>query len=163
MIEKVKARPSSAAAMVSLTLAAVSEAVQTNLELARQSYALWNASGVDAVLERFWAPDIVFYDLPEAPDTGVFRGAEEVAARLRAVLESWDHLPQFEVRSLEGWGDYTLATVELRVEGQGSGVALGVPQFHVARWADGQTSELRIYLDGDQARQEYERLRSQSA
>jgi ketosteroid isomerase-like protein len=141
----------------------LSEAVQTNLELARQSYALWNASGVDAVLERFWAPDIVFHDLPEAPDTGIFRGAEEVVARLRTVMQSWDRLPQFEVRSLEQGGNYTLAIVELRVEGQGSGVALGVPQFHVSRWADGRTSELCIYLDGDQARQEYERLSSQNA
>jgi ketosteroid isomerase-like protein len=149
--------------MVSPTLAAVRETVQTNLELARQVNALWNASGVDAVLERFWAPDGVFYDLPEAPDTGIFRGAEEVAARLRTVMESWDHSPLFEVRSLEGCGNYTLATVELRVEGQGSGVALAVPQFHVSRWADGQTSELRIYSDGDQARREYERLSSQSS
>jgi SnoaL-like protein len=163
LIEKEKARASPAAAMVSPTLAAVRETVQTNLELARQFYALWNASGVDAVRERFWAPDIVFYDLPEGPDTGIFRGAEEVAARLRAVVESWDHLPIFEVRSLEGCGDYTLASVELRVEGQASGVALAVPQFHVARSADGQTSEVRIYLDGDQARREYERLSSQSS
>jgi hypothetical protein len=53
--------------------------------------------------------------------------------------------------------------VELRVEGRGSGVALAVPQFHVARSADGQLSEVRIYLDGDQARREYERLSSQSS
>lgn len=144
-------------------LAAVSEAVQKNLGLARQGYALWNASGVDAMFKRFWAPDIVFYDLPEGPDTGVFRGASQVAARLRAVTESWDHLPQFEVRSLDGRGDYTLAAVELRVEGQGSGVALAVPQFHVARWADGRVHESRIYRDADQARREYERLSSQSA
>jgi hypothetical protein len=118
---------------------------------------------VDALRERFWAPDIVFYDLPEAPDTGIFRGAEEFAARLRAVAESWDHLPIFEVRSIEGCGDYTLAAVDLRVEGQDSGLALAVPQFHVSRWTDGQTSELRIYQDGDQARREYERLNGQSS
>ena len=141
----------------------MSETVQTNLELARQANALLNASGVDAALERFGAPDIVFYDLPEAPDTGIFRGAEEVGARLRTVTESWDHSPLFEVGSLEGCGDYVLAAVELRVEGRGSGVALAVPQFHVARWADGQLSELRIYSDGDQARREYERLSSQSS
>ena len=158
-----RARARLATAMVSLTLAAVSEAVQTNLELARQAYELWNASGVDALRERFWAPDIVFYDLPEAPDTGIFRGAEEVATRLRAVTESWDHLPQFEVRSLEGRGDYILAAVELRVEGQDSGVALAVAQFHVVRWADGRLHEQRIYQDADQARREYERLSSQSA
>ena len=110
--------------MVSPTLAAVERSRPDKLELARQSYALWNASGVDAVLERFWAPDIVFHDLPQAPDTGIFRGAEEVVARLRTVMQSWDRLPQFEVRSLEQGGNYTLAIVELRVEGQGSGVAL---------------------------------------
>jgi ketosteroid isomerase-like protein len=149
--------------MVSRTLAAVREAVQTNLELTRQAYELWNASGVDALRERFWAPDIVFFDLPEAPDTGIFRGTDEFAGRLRAITESWDQLPRFEVRSLEGCGDYTLAAVELCVEGQDSGVSLAVPQFHVFRWADGRLHEQRIYQDADQARREYERLSSQSA
>ena len=139
------------------------ETVQTNLELVRQGYALWNASGLEAFVEQVLAPDIVFYDLPEAPDTGIFRGAEEVAARLRTGVESWAHLPLFEVRSLEGCGDYMLATVELRVVGQGSGVGLAVPQFHVLRAAEGRLHELRIYLDGDQARREYERLSSQSS
>ncbi len=53
--------------------------------------------------------------------------------------------------------------MELHVEGRGSGVALALPQFHVARAADRQLSEVRIYLDGDQARREYERLSSQSS
>src|SRR6266545_433412 len=66
LIEMEWARARLATGLVSLTLAAVSEAVQTNLELARQAYELGNASGVDALRERFWAPDIVFYDLPEA-------------------------------------------------------------------------------------------------
>jgi ketosteroid isomerase-like protein len=141
----------------------VSKAVQTNAELARRAYALWNASGLEAYVEQFLAPDIVFYDAPEVPDTGIFRGTEEFVARLRAIVESWESGIQFEVRSLEERGDYLLASVEMSVKGSSSGIALALPQFHVVRVADGRMQELRIYFDGDQARKEYERLSIQSA
>lgn len=72
-------------------------------------------------------------------------------------MDSIGHF-QIEVRSLEGSGDYTLAAVGFSVEGQESGAAMVAEVFHVARWADGQMHELRAYLDGDQARREYERL-----
>ena len=141
----------------------MSEAVRTNLELARQTYALWNTGGVEALVESsLAAPDIVFYDIPEVPDTGIFRGPEEFAARVRVIMESLDHF-QLEVRSLEGCRDYTLATLELTFTGPGSGVALAGPQFHIFRWADGRVREFRIYGDGNQARREYEHLTSQSA
>ena len=147
---------------MSLTLAAVSEAVQTNAELARRAYALWNASGLEAFVEQVLAPDIVFYDAPEVPDTGIFRGTEEFATRMRAIVEPLDHM-QFEVRSLEERGDYLLASGEISATGSRSGIALAGPQFHVWRVADGRMHELRVYLDGDQARKEYERLSIQSA
>ncbi len=142
---------------------ALSETVQTNLELARQVYALWNTGGVEALVESsLAAPDIVFYDIPEVPDTGIFRGSEEFAARVRVIMESLGHF-QLEVRSLEGCRDYTLATLELTFTSPSQGVALAGPQFHIFRWADGQVRELRVYQDGDQARREYEHLSSQSA
>jgi ketosteroid isomerase-like protein len=147
---------------VSLTLAAVSEAVQTNAELARRAYALWNASGLEAFVEQVLAPDIVFYDIPEVPDTGIFRGAEEFVTRMRAIVEPLSRM-QFDVRSLEERGDHVLAGVEMSFQGSSSGVALAGPQFHVWRVADGRMHELRVYLDGDQARKEYERLSIQSA
>jgi hypothetical protein len=49
---------------------AVSDTVEANLALARRGYELWNTGGVEASLEQVWAPDIVFYEMPEAPDTG---------------------------------------------------------------------------------------------
>jgi ketosteroid isomerase-like protein len=140
----------------------VSKAVQTNAELARRAYALWNASGLEAYVEQFVAPDIVFYDAPEVPDTGIFRGTEEFVARLRAIVEPIGHF-QLEVRSLEERGDYLLAGLEISAKGSRSGIALAGPQFHVSRWADGRMHELRVYGDGDQAREEYERLSIQSA
>jgi hypothetical protein len=114
------------------------------------------------MIEQVFAPDIVFYDLPEVPDTGIFRGTGEAAARARAIMESLGHM-NFEVRSVEGRRDCTLTTLVFRATGSSSGVALTVPQFHVSRWANGRMRELRVYLDADQARREYERLSTQSA
>jgi ketosteroid isomerase-like protein len=130
---------------------------QANVELARKGYELWNSGGVEAVRERFWTPDVVLYDLPEIPDGGIHHGADAVAARLRAIEELMGHFQQ-RICALEGSGDYTLATIEVTGEGQTSGTPVTVTQHHIMRWTDEHMDELRAYLDGDQARREYERL-----
>jgi ketosteroid isomerase-like protein len=88
----------------------VSDAPETKVDLVRRSYALWNAGGVEALVEHVVAPDVVFYDLPDVPDTGIFRGVEAYADRLRAITEALGDF-QFEVGSIEERSDYTLATV----------------------------------------------------
>ena len=44
------------------------------------------------------------------------------------------------------------------IEGNASGAAVSAPIFHVGRYTGGRLSELRSYLDLQQARAEYERL-----
>jgi hypothetical protein len=73
------------------TLAAVGEAVRTNLELTRRAVGLWNAGAVEALVKDVFAPDLVFYGAPEIPDAGVYRGAEDAAIRLRALMEVTGH------------------------------------------------------------------------
>ena len=63
---------------------------------------------MEASLRDVWAPDIVFYEIPEAADTGVFRGADAFAAHVRGLLELGGHF-QIELRSIEGRGAYVLA------------------------------------------------------
>jgi hypothetical protein len=133
-----------------------------NVELARGAYTLFNADGLKALVEHVVAPDIVFYDLPKVPDTGIFRGTQEAAARFRAIMEPFSHV-HYEVRSVEGCRDYTLTTLVFGTTGLSSGVSLTVPQFRVSRWANGRMGELRVYLDADQARREYERLSTDRA
>jgi ketosteroid isomerase-like protein len=106
-------------------------------------------------------PDVVFYDSPELRDTGVFRGAEEVVGHVRSMTEVIGRMP-FEVRSLEECGDYVLAAVVMQAEGSTSGASASVPAFHVSRWAGGRVREYRTYLDGNQAREEYQRLSTQA-
>jgi hypothetical protein len=66
---------------------------------------------------------------------------------------------QFEIRSLEESGDYTLACLQASFMGQRSGVPL-TGGFVLACWAGGRITEFRNYFDGDRARRAYERLRT---
>jgi ketosteroid isomerase-like protein len=138
----------------------VSDAVEANLALAQRAYELWNTGGLEAMIEHVVTPDMVFHEIPEAPDTGVFRGAE-VAARMREIVEMGGHF-QLKVRSLEGRGDHVLAALDMSARGTSSGVAGTMPLFHVLRVGEGRLREMRAYLDADQARREYERLTSSS-
>jgi ketosteroid isomerase-like protein len=117
---------------------------------------MWNTGGVEAS-KQIWASDIVFYEAPEFPDTGVFRGVEALAAHAREQIEAAGHY-QFKLLSLEGRGDYVLTALAVSIEGTSSGAAVTTPFFQVARYGGGRLLELRSYLDRDQARREYERF-----
>jgi ketosteroid isomerase-like protein len=134
----------------------VTDTVKVNLELARLGNELWNTGGVEAS-KQIWAPDIVFYEAPEFPDTGVFRGVEALAAHASEQIEAAGHY-QFKLLSLEGRGDYVLSALAVSVEGTSSGAAVTTPFFQVARYGSGRLLELRSYLDGAQAKREYERF-----
>jgi ketosteroid isomerase-like protein len=136
---------------------AVRSTVEENVALARRAYEVWNTGGPEAMVAHVWAPDVVFREAPEFPDTGVFRGAEAVAARMRELIVAMGHF-QVNVRSLEGRGDCVLAIFDVSTEGISSGAAVSTPYFQVNRFGEGRIREFRSYLDSDQARREYERL-----
>ena len=133
------------------------EPVEANIALARRGYELWNTGGVQAMIDHVYAPDVVYHEVPEFPDAGVFRGAAAVAARLGELVDAMGDI-QMEVRSLEGRGDYVLAAIEASAKGVASGAPMTTPLFHVFRGSGSRFSEVRAYLGGDQARREYERL-----
>lgn len=133
------------------------DVVEANLALTRRGYELWNTGGVQAMFDHVYAPDVVYHEISELPDGGVFRGAAAVAARLGELVEALSHF-QMDVRSLEGRGEYVLAAVDVSVEGAGSGAAMTGAFFHVFRCRGSRIREIRAFLDADQARREYERL-----
>ncbi len=135
----------------------MSDGVEANLVLTRQGYELWNAGGAEAMAEHFWAPDVVLYASPEAPDRGIWRGAEEVVARMHEFIEAMGHI-QVRVRSLEGRGEWVLAALDASLVGSVSGAPVAASYFQVLRWGAGRVREIRSFLDADQARCEYERL-----
>lgn len=135
----------------------MADAVEANLALARRGYEVWNTRGARAMVDEVYAPDVLYRDPPEFPDAAAFRGADTVAARLIEMVQAIGDI-QMVVRSLEGRGEYLLAAVDARGEGVGSGLRVSTSIFHVFRCSGGQFSEVRAYLDADQARREYERL-----
>jgi ketosteroid isomerase-like protein len=134
----------------------VSETVDANLAITRRWYEEWNREGLPG-FERVWAPDIVLHEAQEFPETGVFRGAKELAGHVRDLLEDGGHFKMLP-RSLEGRGDHVLAVVDVSVKGPTSGAEVTTPFFQVMRYEDGRLKELRDFLDRDQARAVYERL-----
>jgi len=137
------------------TLAAPADTA--NLALVRRTYELWNTGGAEPLVEEIWQPDVVFYETPEMPDTGVYRGVEAVAGRMRDLVEAAGHF-QITVCSLECCGDYVLAACVLSARGAISGLRLTRRIFHVLRCGGGRVREFRAHLDARQARREYDRL-----
>jgi ketosteroid isomerase-like protein len=135
----------------------MSTTVEANLALVRRTYELWNLGGPDPLVEQIWPADVVFHETPELPDAGIFRGVEAVAERMRDLVETAGHF-QMSVCSLEGCGDYVLATCVMRAQGTMSGLRLTQRIFHVMRCRGGLVREFRAHLDARRARREFDRL-----
>jgi ketosteroid isomerase-like protein len=136
--------------------------VDANLALVRRTYELWNSGGPEPLVEQIWRPDVVFYETPEMPDTGVYRGVEAVAGRMRELVEAGGHF-QMSVCSLEGSGDYVLAVCELTARGALSGLRLTRRICHVMWCRGGRVREFRAHFDCRRARRDYERLTAAAA
>jgi ketosteroid isomerase-like protein len=59
----------------------------TDAERIRRAYEVWNESGAAAVIEGFYAEDAVYREGPDWPGAGVFRGHDEIIARMQALVD----------------------------------------------------------------------------
>ena len=57
-----------------------------NVEVVRRYYSAWNAGGIEAA-RAFWSDEVEWHDAPKMPDSGVYRGAESIAAHFRDLSE----------------------------------------------------------------------------
>ena len=53
----------------------------------RRAFEVWNESGPEALVERFWAEDAVYREGPGWPDAGVFKGRAAALKRMQSVVE----------------------------------------------------------------------------
>ncbi len=101
--------------------------VEAILAVTRSWYEEWNSEGLLA-FERFWAPDVVLYEAPEFPETGIFRGAEALSDYLRELVEGGGH---FQDGAAQPRGARGLRALHRRRDRRGpdSGAAVTTP-FH---------------------------------
>jgi ketosteroid isomerase-like protein len=113
----------------------------------RRAYEVWNESGPEAVIERFWAEDAVYREGPGWPDAGVFRGRAAVLARMQSLVEL---VGPIEVRldDLVDVGDGRfVACVRMVGEGAASDTPYTQSFAVVQRLRDGLVVEADYYLD----------------
>jgi ketosteroid isomerase-like protein len=53
----------------------------------RRAFEVWNESGPEAVIDRFWAEDAVYREGPGWPNAGVFRGRAAALERMQSLVE----------------------------------------------------------------------------
>jgi ketosteroid isomerase-like protein len=53
----------------------------------RRALEVWNESGPEAVIDRFWAEDAVYREGPGWPNAGVFRGRAAALERIQSLVE----------------------------------------------------------------------------
>jgi ketosteroid isomerase-like protein len=117
----------------------------------RRAFEAWNESGPGALLERFWAEDAVYREMPGWPEAGVFEGREAALRRMQSLV---DLLGPIEVRLEElvdvGDGRF-VACVRLAGDSPASGGPYTQSFAVVHRVQDGLIVEADYYLDRDQA------------
>jgi ketosteroid isomerase-like protein len=124
---------------------------ESDADMLRRAFEVWNESGPRALVERFWAEDAVYREGPGWPDGGVFKGRAAALARMESVLE---FVGPIEVRLEElidvGEGRF-VACVRMVGESAASDPPYTQSFAVVQRVQDGLVTETDYYLDREQA------------
>jgi ketosteroid isomerase-like protein len=124
---------------------------QADEDTIRRAFETWNEEGPEAVVERFWTEDAVYREMPGWPDADVFRGREEVLARMRSLV---DFIGPVEVRLedlLEADDGRLVAIVRMLGETPGPSTSYTQTFAVVHRMRVGRVAEADYYLDPVQA------------
>lgn len=117
----------------------------------RRAFEVWNEEGAEAVVERFWADDAVYREMPGWPDAGIFTGRAAALERMQSLVEL---IGPIEVRLQDlievGDGRY-VAIVETVGESSESAPPYTQSFAVVQRVRDGLVVEADYYLDPAQA------------
>jgi len=122
---------------------------QEKVELVRRYYSAWNEGGIDAA-RAFWSDEIEWHDAPDMPDSGVYRGAESVAAHFRDLSGVLGEM-EVSIDSLAPSGDEVLVRLRVHLDAQRGGLLLDGPIYETVRIEGGRVSRIRLFLDEESA------------
>jgi ketosteroid isomerase-like protein len=126
---------------------------QENVEIVRRAAKEFNRGGMDAVIDTYWAPEIV-WDMTQAdiPGFGVYSGHDEV----RAFFADWFSAFKFDEWELEieetfDRDDTVVSMVRQRGRGTSSDAEVSVEFAQVVTLRAGKIVRVDNYLDRGRA------------
>ncbi len=126
---------------------------QENVERVRRGYDAFNEGRVPAMVDEFYAPEIVYDMTPMGiPGFGIYEGAEGIAAFMEEWLGAFAASDwHIEVVELIDLGERVAAVVCQRGQGASSGVAVELEFVQVITVQDGKAIHIDNYSSRQQA------------
>jgi ketosteroid isomerase-like protein len=121
---------------------------QSNVEAVRAVYERWGAGDFRASL-AVMDPDVVFVMPPDLPDSGTYRGLEELAEYMRHFFEAWMHIT-IEAEELFDGGDTVVAAIRQHATGSATGIETEMRYFQV--WSFSGEKVIRLENTRDRVR-----------
>jgi ketosteroid isomerase-like protein len=120
---------------------------QPDADTIRRAFETWNDEGAEAVVDRFWTDDAVYREMPGWRDAGVYRGRDEVLARMGSLVEFMGPI-EVRLEDLIESADGRLVAV-VRMVGQADEAGTSYTQTFavVHRMRDGRVAEADYYLE----------------
>jgi ketosteroid isomerase-like protein len=109
--------------------------------------AIWDAvnrGDPDAALERLPEDFVVDWSASVAPESGVYRGRDEIKRVFERTNESWSEAEFFESEIIDA-GDLVVRVGGLRARGKGSGAEVTAHGTQVWTFRDGTPISVRLY------------------
>ena len=126
---------------------------QENVERAVHLYDVWNADGIEAVAQDFWAHEIEWRDDPSVPDAASYRNRDEVRSHIADRVAVLGHFQIHLERAIEVSTDEVLVIYEVMGEGGQSAAPWKQRMAQALLFKDGRVIEVQDYLDVDRALQ----------
>ena len=115
--------------------------------------AIWDAVNRGDIDEAFkYAPDdfVADWSSSEAPESGVYRGRDEVKARFERTREVWSEMEYFETEMIDA-GDQVVRVGGVRARGRGSGAEVSAQGAQVWTFQGETPISVRLYQDKAEA------------
>jgi ketosteroid isomerase-like protein len=114
------------------------------------SYEALNNGDIDTAMAAL-AEDAEWHESEVLPDTGIYRGREEIRAFLTSFLGSWELFHQ-TVEEVIQEGDRVLVMIHLQATGRGSAADVDARYAHLWTVSGGQGTRVDAFYDREEAR-----------
>ena len=115
--------------------------------------AIWDAVNRGAIDEAFrHVPEdfVLDWSASHAPESGIYRGQEDVKRAFEGTLEAWSEIEYFETEIIDA-GDHVVRVGGTRARGKGSGAEVTARGAHVWTFREGTPVSVHLHQSKEEA------------